>query len=229
VLDRTTAALGDLGLIVVVAAGNDDADACNTSPARSSGVITVGATDQTDSRASYSNYGTCVNIFAPGSNIRSTSNQCDTCTVVYSGTSMATPMVSGLMALWLEYDSSLIQSDMFAIIAKNSTPDAISNVMTGSPNLLAYSPFNEGYDANNVDDSSTNVFSSNAIEITIGIVVALALVGAYWLYQRRNKARRDQPFLEDEVYVTADVNIPRRAAANIQQERGVDGAYERMA
>lgn len=80
---------------MVVAAGNDNADACNTSPARAPGAITVGATTQSDSRASFSNWGTCVDIFAPGYQILSTYHTSNSATATLSGTSMACPHVAG--------------------------------------------------------------------------------------------------------------------------------------
>lgn len=87
------------GVVVVVAAGNDNSDACNFSPAFSVNAITVGATDSNDKRAYYSNYGTCVNIMAPGSAITSAWFDSDTASKSISGTSMACPHVSGAAAL----------------------------------------------------------------------------------------------------------------------------------
>src|SRR4029453_3822267 len=84
------------GVTYAIAAGNSNADACNSSPARVPNAITVGATTITDARSSFSNFGTCVDIFAPGSNITSSWNTSDTATNTISGTSMATPHVSGV-------------------------------------------------------------------------------------------------------------------------------------
>ncbi|XP_013417676.1 alkaline serine protease ver112-like [Lingula anatina] len=92
------AALVDEGIPVVVAAGNDNEDACLSSPSSAPKAITVGATTSSDSRADFSNYGRCVDIYAPGDRILSATNKTDTSTAVKSGTSMASPLVAGAVA-----------------------------------------------------------------------------------------------------------------------------------
>ena len=90
-----------------LAAGNSNANACNTSPSRVTEGITVGASESSDARASYSNYGTCLDIFAPGSAITSAWSTGDTATNTISGTSMATPHVAGCAALWAQTSGSM--------------------------------------------------------------------------------------------------------------------------
>merc|ERR1712060_336956 len=94
------------GVVVVVAAGNSNSDACNFSPAFAANAITVGSTTSTDSRSSFSNYGSCVEIWAPGSSVVSADVNSDTGTRSLSGTSMACPHVSGAAALVLGVDPS---------------------------------------------------------------------------------------------------------------------------
>merc|ERR1719401_2129523 len=94
------------GVVVVVAGGNSNSDACNFSPAFAENAITVGSTTSTDARSSFSNYGTCTNIWAPGSDVVSASVSSDTGTRSLSGTSMACPHVSGAAALVLGVDPS---------------------------------------------------------------------------------------------------------------------------
>ena len=92
----------DTGIPVVVAAGNDGRDACQFSPASVAEAITVGATTSTDGRASFSNFGKCVDIYAPGVNIRSSAFDTDGSYVAWQGTSMATPHVAGIIARYLQ-------------------------------------------------------------------------------------------------------------------------------
>jgi len=100
--DDAVGRLVQAGVTVVVAAGNDSLDACTRSPARVGRAITVGATDSTDALASFSNWGPCVDLFAPGVGVRSAWVDSATATTTMSGTSMATPHVAGTAALYLE-------------------------------------------------------------------------------------------------------------------------------
>ena len=108
-----------MGVLSVVAAGNEDQDACNTSPASSSDALTVGATDIDDSRAYFSNWGTCVDIFAPGVNIMSTMP--DQYLQYLSGTSMATPLVAGLAAYLASYDGVHTPDDITYSLMRRTT------------------------------------------------------------------------------------------------------------
>ena len=129
------------GVTYAIAAGNSNADACTTSPADVSTAITVGATTITDARASFSNFGTCLDIFAPGNNITSAWNTSDTATNTISGTSMATPHVTGVAALFLETNPTASPATVAAAIINNSTPNKVTSAGSGSPNRLLYSLF----------------------------------------------------------------------------------------
>lgn len=126
-------------ITVVVAAGNSNADACNFTPARVAGAITVGATESNDSRASYSNFGSCLDVFAPGSAISSawigSSNAANT----ISGTSMASPHVAGISARLLASNTGLSPSQVENLIKTQATSSVVSNPGPGSLNLLAFS------------------------------------------------------------------------------------------
>ncbi len=128
------------GVVVVVAAGNSNADACNTSPASAPAAITVAASDSADRRASFSNWGTCVDVFAPGVSIRSASNASDSASSTKSGTSMASPHVAGAAALYLETNPTATAAEATTAILDAATPGVISNV-SNSPNLLMFSVF----------------------------------------------------------------------------------------
>lgn len=127
------------GVVMAVAAGNDNANACSYSPASEPSAITVGATTSADARASYSNYGSCVDIFAPGSSITSAWNTGPTATNTISGTSMATPHVAGVAALALQANPGATPAAVASWIVANATANRISSTGTGSPNLLLYS------------------------------------------------------------------------------------------
>ncbi|MEV7426750.1 S8 family peptidase [Streptomyces sp. NPDC091212] len=124
------------GVTYAVAAGNDGALASSYSPARVATAITVGATTSTDAKASYSNYGSAVNIFAPGSSIVAGYNTSDTATATLSGTSMATPHVAGAAAVYLAGHTSATPAAVLSALTGGATSGALSSVGTGSPNLL---------------------------------------------------------------------------------------------
>ena len=136
-VDRSTAA----GVTYAIAAGNSTADACNSSPASASSSITVGATSITDAFASFSNFGSCVHINAPGVNITSSWIGSNTATNTISGTSMAAPHVAGTAALYLQVNPSATPSQVRSALTSNATTNAISGVPSGTPNLLLYAGF----------------------------------------------------------------------------------------
>jgi hypothetical protein len=114
------------GLIVVVAAGNDSADACNYSPARAPSAITIGATDKTDARAYYSNTGSCVDLYAPGSSITSAGIAGSTSTATMSGTSMASPHIAGLAARLMQAQPGITASGIRDRLTANATTGSVS-------------------------------------------------------------------------------------------------------
>src|SRR4029079_2745614 len=137
-LDQAVANSIAAGVSYSIAAGNSNADACSSSPARVASANTIGATTSTDARSSFSNFGTCVDLFAPGSSITSSWSTSDTATNTISGTSMATPHVTGALALYLQANQSAAPATVAAAIAGNATTNAISNPGTGSPNRLLF-------------------------------------------------------------------------------------------
>jgi subtilisin family serine protease len=132
-----TRAIGD-GITVVVAAGNEGGEACLDSPAEVSGAITVGATTNNDIRADFSNYGSCVDLFAPGVDITSAWLSGDTATRTLSGTSMASPHVAGAAARYLENHPTSSPAKVRNAIVRAATPNAIPNAGPKSPNKLLY-------------------------------------------------------------------------------------------
>lgn len=132
------------GVTYVVAAGNSNANACNYSPARVSNAITVGSTTSSDARSSFSNFGSCLDIFAPGSSIRSAWHTSNTATNTISGTSMASPHVAGVAALYLQGNSGASVSAVTSAIVNSATTNVLSGIGSGSPNRLLYSQLSGG-------------------------------------------------------------------------------------
>ena len=127
------------GVTMVVAAGNSNVDACNESPSSEPTAITVGAMTYTDVRAAYSNFGACVDIFAPGSAVTSAWNTANDASNTISGTSMASPHVAGVAALVAQANPAASPAAIAAFLVGNATVDRLGVLGTGSPNLLLYS------------------------------------------------------------------------------------------
>ncbi|HLL37361.1 MAG TPA: S8 family peptidase [Streptomyces sp.] len=124
------------GVTYAVAAGNSNANASSFSPARVAEAITVGATTSTDARASYSNYGSALDIFAPGSSITAGWHTSDTATNTISGTSMATPHVAGAAAAYLANHTSATPAQVASALTAGATTGKVTSPGSGSPNRL---------------------------------------------------------------------------------------------
>ncbi len=129
------------GVTFAVAAGNSNRNACNYSPARVAAAITVGATTSSDARASYSNYGSCLDLFAPGSSITSAWYTSASATNTISGTSMATPHVAGVAALYLQGSPSASPATVRDAIVNNATTGKVINPGSKSPNRLLFTAY----------------------------------------------------------------------------------------
>lgn len=128
------------GITVVTAAGNNSIDACKSSPSGNKvSALTVGATDKNDSKGFYSNFGSCLDMFAPGTAITSAGHATDNATVIMTGTSMASPHVAGLAARYLSALNNASPAAVANALITSATSNVVTNPGTLSPNKLAHS------------------------------------------------------------------------------------------
>ncbi|HWU09059.1 MAG TPA: S8 family peptidase [Streptomyces sp.] len=135
-VDDAFDALAAQGTLPVVAAGNEDQDACDVSPARADGVLAVGASDAQDRQAAFSNWGSCVRLYAPGVDIVSANLGGGATTL--SGTSMASPHVAGAAVLHMEQNPDAAPREVVDRLAAEATPDVLTDLGSGSPDRLLY-------------------------------------------------------------------------------------------
>ena len=140
-LDDAIRASINAGVTYVVAANNLNSDSCLRSPSRVTEAITVGATDANDQRASFSSWGPCVDIFAPGVGILSTAYTSDSATATLNGTSMATPQVTGTVARYLQIAPNATPAAVAEQVLGNATVGKVIDPGVGSPNRLLYTDF----------------------------------------------------------------------------------------
>lgn len=188
--DAVTGAV-NAGVTFAIAAGNSNANACNYSPASTPSAITVGASTSTDARSSFSNYGSCLDIFAPGSAI--TSSTMDGGYQSWNGTSMATPHVAGAAALLLSANPSWTPTQVASAMIGNATLNKITSPGTNSPNRLLYTlagatppPASVVMHVSDLDPSATSNRNNWSATVTVtiqdayGALVSGALVSGNW-------------------------------------------------
>jgi len=126
------------GVTYAIAAGNSNTNAANQSPARVGAAITVGSSTSSDARSSFSNFGSVVDVFAPGSSIRSAWLTSNSATATLSGTSMASPHVAGVAARILQSSPGASPATVRNTIVNNATQGVLSGIPTGTSNRLLF-------------------------------------------------------------------------------------------
>ncbi|GAA5199622.1 hypothetical protein GCM10023346_39870 [Arthrobacter gyeryongensis] len=183
-VDAAVQGLISKGITAVVAAGNATTDACNTSPARVLDALTVAASDSTDRQASFSNFGNCVDLYAPGVGITSAGIASNTATAVMSGTSMAAPHVTGAVAALLSLYPRLSPSAVGTLLLSEASSGVVSGSSPGTPNHLLFSTVPSPVSV----DAATAITTAAAASPSVGaaasvMVCGLRNDGCYEMYQ----------------------------------------------
>ena len=188
-LDNAVEDAIDEGVTFVVAAGNSNANACSGSPNRVGPALTVGATTSSDARSSFSNWGSCLDIFAPGSSITSTWSTSNSATNTISGTSMAAPHVAGVVALYLDQDPSASPSEVENALESAAAVGKLSSINTGSPNLLLQSLLGNGGGGDNGGGGGTCTFEDD-FSTSTGWTIGAASSCSTGTYVRANPTQQ---------------------------------------
>lgn len=201
VMDSAVKAAYNKGIVVVSAAGNSNIDACTVTPARSPYGITVGATNSDDAKAFFSNWGGCVNIWAPGVDIPSAYFTSDTTYQKLSGTSQATPHVTGAVALYLGATKNVTPSEAAGAVYASATLNTVTGTDSSSINRFLYSQVDRGVVPKTAADACSSSFPCtsvngslsglNTVNVPSGQITVTSTVASYGYLQAWLEATAD--------------------------------------
>jgi subtilisin family serine protease len=208
--DDAVARLVASGVTAVVSAGNHNSNACNRSPAGVLSAIVVGSTTKTDARRSDSNYGTCLDVFAPGDAIVSASASGTTASTTMSGTSMAAPHVAGVAALHLAVNPSATPAQVATAITNAATTGKVTSAGTGSPNRLLYALLGGGTITYSISGSVTAGSGTGLAGVVVsagGVSATTSSTGSYTLGGLANGSYTLTPSLSGYTFTPASRSV----------------------
>jgi subtilisin family serine protease len=214
--DDAVARLVSRGVTAVVSAGNHNSNACGRSPAGVASAIVVGATTKSDARRSDSNYGSCLDLFAPGDAIVSASASGTTASTTLGGTSMAAPHVAGVAALYLALNPSATPAQVGSAITAASTPNKVTDARTGSPNRLLYSLLGGGtvtYSISGTVSAGSGTGLAGVVVSAGGASATTTSTGAYTLTGLANGSYTLTPSLSGYTFTPASRSVTVNGAS----------------
>jgi subtilisin family serine protease len=228
-LDQAVQNVAAAGITVVVSAGNSATNACNQSPAAAgpaAGVITVASSSSSDQPAGSSNFGPCVDLYAPGVGVKSAWHTSATATNTLSGTSMAAPHVAGAAALLLDRFATVAPADLEIQLRNSGTQNALSGVPAGTPNLLLFTPFIHGGDQYLIGDWDGDGISNLAVRRGGCVYMDTNFDGLHDILQCYGMGWAEDEYLVGDWDGDGRDNLAVRRGGHVLMDTNFDGVHD---